>query len=162
MPPVFLNIDGIDSNLISYCVEIVDQTSSETLLDQCGIAVTEFTYPTPADDVCHALRVTVTPVNAVGNGERQQLVHYSPSSRKSCTYGPCSKTLLYWPMKSQAFVVRRVSSYISPLRFSGVGGGGGGGALPPFKTYPTFANERCEVSVEVVDPPLNTACVQLK
>ena len=81
-PPEQLN--GADS-LISYCIEILSLTSSEALLDECGLVVTELNYPFPANARCQALslRITITPVNAIGNGRSRSLFYDSPESCKS-------------------------------------------------------------------------------
>lgn len=84
MVPAYRNINGIskDGNTITYCVEILNQTSTETLLNRCGIVETEFSYSTPADGMCHALRFSVSPVNPVGEGDSKSLVYYSPPTCK--------------------------------------------------------------------------------
>ena len=53
---------------ITYCVDVVNSTSSATLHSQCGITETQFTYPLPPINECDAYTFTVTPVNLVGNG----------------------------------------------------------------------------------------------
>ena len=66
-PPFTLNINGVDPD-ITYCVDVVDSTSSTTLRSECGITETEFTHPL-LDAVCYSsLLLTVTPVNVVGRG----------------------------------------------------------------------------------------------
>ncbi len=58
---------------ITYCVDVVSSTS---LHSECGINVTEFTYPLPPRSWCDEYNFTVTPVNLVGNGTRES-VDYS-------------------------------------------------------------------------------------
>ena len=60
-----LNILELDQD-ITYCVKVADSTSA-MLDEQCGITVTEFTYPVIA---CDVLTFTVTPFNPVGSGEQ--------------------------------------------------------------------------------------------
>lgn len=59
--PLTLDLDSD----ITYCVEIVSSTSSQT---ECGIMGTNFTYPEPPRVDCSSINFTVTPVNVVGNG----------------------------------------------------------------------------------------------
>ena len=66
-PPFTLDIVGVDPD-ITYCVDVVDSTSSTTLRSQCDITDAEFTHPL-LDAVCYSsLILTVTPVNIVGRG----------------------------------------------------------------------------------------------
>ena len=65
--PFTLDVDSTNPD-ITYCVNVVNSTSSETLHRRCGITETHFTYPTPDNRQCPALLFTVTPVNRVGNG----------------------------------------------------------------------------------------------
>ena len=65
--PFTLDIRGVDPD-ITYCVGVVNSTSSSTLHSQCGITETEYEYPIPPDSACHDHMVTVTPVNPAGNG----------------------------------------------------------------------------------------------
>ena len=74
--PFTLDIAGVDAD-ITYCVGVVNSTSSSTLHSECGITETEYeyTHSIPLDAVCHDYRVTVTPVNVVGNGTSSTLVY---------------------------------------------------------------------------------------
>ena len=65
--PFTLDITGVDPD-ITYCVGVVNSTSSSTLHLECGITETEYEYPIPSDSACHDHMVTVTPVNHAGNG----------------------------------------------------------------------------------------------
>ena len=56
---------------VTYCVDVVSSASSATLHSDCGINVTEFTYPLTRRNGCDAYTFTVTPVNVVGNGTRK-------------------------------------------------------------------------------------------
>ena len=69
-PPFTLDIDGVDPDITGYCVDVVDSTSSVTLvlLSLCGINETEFSYTLPQDAVCHGYIFTTTPVNVAGRG----------------------------------------------------------------------------------------------
>ena len=71
--PFTLDIAGVDPD-ITYCVGVVNSTSSSTLHSQCGITETEYEYPIPPDSACHDHMVTVTPVNVVGNGTASTLM----------------------------------------------------------------------------------------
>ncbi len=63
--PFTLDITDADPD-ITYCVGVVNSTSSAT---QCGINVTEFTYPIPPRRIfCDEFEFIVIPVNVVGNG----------------------------------------------------------------------------------------------
>ena len=64
---------------ITYCVNVVTSTSSDTF---CGINETEFTYPVPPDSECYAALFTVTPVNVVGDGESQTVFYIGTETRK--------------------------------------------------------------------------------
>ena len=65
--PFSLDITDVDTD-ITYCVGVVNSTSSSTLHSQCGITETEYEYPIPPDSACRDHMVAVTPVNVVGNG----------------------------------------------------------------------------------------------
>ena len=66
--PFTLDIPGDPD--ITYCVGVVNSTSSSTLHSQCGITETGFSFSIPPDSACHnyTFTFTVTPVNGVGNG----------------------------------------------------------------------------------------------
>lgn len=51
---------------IKYCVDVVNKTSA--LLSECNITETRYTYNLPARSWCEVYRITVTPVNCLGNG----------------------------------------------------------------------------------------------
>ena len=65
--PFTLDITIVDAD-ITYCVSVVNSTSSLALHLECGITETEYEYPIPPDSACHDHMVTVTPVNPAGNG----------------------------------------------------------------------------------------------
>ena len=77
---VFLNwtapftLDIPDTDPITYCVDIVNSTSSATLHSECGINVTEYTY-LPPDSGCRDHVITVTPVNVVGRGQQSTILY---------------------------------------------------------------------------------------
>ena len=48
----------------TYCVDVVNSINMEALDSECGINMTEFTYPF----ICEEISFTVTPVNMAGNG----------------------------------------------------------------------------------------------
>ena len=73
-PPFSLDIDGVDPD-ITYCVDVINSTSSVTLHSECGITETEFSYPLPEDAVCHSYVLTITPVNVVGRGVSSSLTY---------------------------------------------------------------------------------------
>ena len=65
--PFTLDISKVDPD-ITYCVDVVNSTSSSTVLSECGIIETSFSFP--IGRVCDNLNYTftVTPVNRAGNG----------------------------------------------------------------------------------------------
>ena len=74
--PFTLDIAGVDPD-ITYCVSVVNSTSSSTLHSQCGITEAGFSFSIPPDSACHnyTFTFTVTPVNAVGNGTSSMYYH---------------------------------------------------------------------------------------
>ncbi len=68
-PPFSLDIPNVDPD-ITYCVGVVNSTSSLVINSQCGITDTQYNYTVSLDDImCDAYYIfTVTPVNIVGNG----------------------------------------------------------------------------------------------
>ena len=66
-PPFTLDITGVDPD-ITYCVDVINSTSSVTVHLECDITMTEFSYPLPQDAVCHSYVFTVSPNNVVGRG----------------------------------------------------------------------------------------------
>ena len=65
--PFTLDISNVDPD-ITYCVDVVNSTSLSTVLSECGITVTEFSFSIPLGRVCDNYTFTVTPVNRAGNG----------------------------------------------------------------------------------------------
>ena len=76
--PFTLDIIGVDPD-ITYCVDVVNSTSSATLQAMCGINETEFTYPITFLSACDTILFTVTPVNIVGNGTNHTVSYYDIS-----------------------------------------------------------------------------------
>ena len=72
--PFTLTIE-VGEDDISYCIDIINITSSSSLFSQCGINATQISLSLSLDDVCHVYRITVTPVNVVGRGERNSLIY---------------------------------------------------------------------------------------
>ncbi len=72
----------LDNQVITYCVDVVNSTSSATLHSECGITAPNFTYPIPRDSDCHAIMFTVTPVNVVGNGTNRTVSYSGIKMRK--------------------------------------------------------------------------------
>ncbi len=64
-PPFSLDIPGVDPD-ITYCVGVVNSTSSLVIHSQCGITDTQYNYTNNTE--CDTYTFTVTPVNIVGNG----------------------------------------------------------------------------------------------
>lgn len=71
-----------DDFSISYCVDVTNATSNLRLHSQCGISMTEFSYPVPPDSNCHKLLFTVTPVNVMGNGIGSTQLYFGVQNRK--------------------------------------------------------------------------------
>ena len=65
--PFSFDILDVDPD-ITYCVDVVNSSSSAVLYSQCGINVTMFMYPYPFHVGCKVFLFNVTPVNIVGNG----------------------------------------------------------------------------------------------
>ncbi len=63
-PP--FSLPGVE---ITYCVDVVNPTSSLVIDSQCGITDTQYNYTVFSYGiVCDTYTFTVTPVNVVGNG----------------------------------------------------------------------------------------------
>ena len=77
--PFTLDIRGVDPD-ITYCVGVVNSTSSSTLHSECDITETDYEYPIPPDSACHNYTFIVTPVNPVGNGTSTSM--YYPTECK--------------------------------------------------------------------------------
>ena len=80
--PFSLDIPNTDPD-ITYCVDVINSTSSTIIHSDCGITVTEYTYPIPLDNGCHDHAITVTPVNVAGNGQ-QETIFYSQALPGAC------------------------------------------------------------------------------
>lgn len=76
-----LDITGV-SHDTSYCVDVTNAASSLILYSQCGITMTEFTYPLPPDRICSIILFTVTPVNLAGNGVRNTVSYIEDTDCK--------------------------------------------------------------------------------
>ena len=66
--PFTLDITGEHPDIEGYCVDVMEASSSRTLLSECGITDTRFSYPIPSESLCSPVLHIVTPVNLVGNG----------------------------------------------------------------------------------------------
>ncbi len=65
--PFFLHVPY--ENIVSYCVGVINFTSSLEIDSQCGITDTQYNYRvSPTSTPCDIYTFTVTPVNVVGNG----------------------------------------------------------------------------------------------
>ena len=84
-PPFTLDITSEDPDITGYCVDVVDSTSSTTLLSQCGINETEYSYPLPQDAVCHSYVLSITPVNVIGRGISSSVL-YIGTEAGTCTH----------------------------------------------------------------------------
>ena len=82
--PFTLDIPNVDPD-ITYCVDVVNSTSSSRVLSECGITVTGFNFSLPVGRVCDNLNIsfTVTPVNRAGNGTAVTLGYSQDFSRMS-------------------------------------------------------------------------------
>ena len=70
--PFTLDIRQIDPDT-TYCVDVINSTSSEILHSRCEINANNFSYPVPPGSDCHATLFTVTPVNVVGSGTNKTI-----------------------------------------------------------------------------------------
>ena len=66
--PPTLDITGEDPDIVGYCVDVIDSTSS-VIYSECGITETEFYYPMPSDAPCTEYIFSVHGINAAGTGE---------------------------------------------------------------------------------------------
>ena len=80
--PFTLDISNVDHD-ITYCVDVVNSTSSSIVLSECGINVTGFNFSIPIGRVCDNYTFTVTPVNGAGNGTAVTLGYSQDFSRMS-------------------------------------------------------------------------------
>ena len=78
--PFTLDLPNMDPD-ITYCVDVVNSTSSATLHSQCGITETEFIYSNIPFACYLVLLFTVTPVNVVGNGTNQTVSYEVDNSK---------------------------------------------------------------------------------
>lgn len=70
IPPFSLDIPGVHPD-ITYCIDVINSTSSQLILSQCEIGVSQYNYPRPLsleNKACDVFIFIVTPVNVVGNG----------------------------------------------------------------------------------------------
>ena len=84
--PFTLDIPGYHD--ITYCMSMVNSTSSSTLHSQCGITETGFSFSIPPDSACHnyTFTFTVTPVNGVGNGTSSTYYYYLQGDCHFCIF----------------------------------------------------------------------------
>lgn len=73
--PFTLDISGVSPDISSYCLDVVNLTSSTTIYSECDISDTEFVYPEPPDNDCHVYGFTVTAINVVGSGEESTVFY---------------------------------------------------------------------------------------
>ncbi len=80
--PFTLDISGVDPD-ITYCVDVVNFTSSATLHSECGINRTEFTYLVVSTNAgCDIIQFIVNPINIVGNGTTSTISYFGAEYRK--------------------------------------------------------------------------------
>ena len=84
--PFTLDIPGDPD--ITYCVGVVNSTSSSILHSQCGITETGFSFSIPPDSACHnyTFTFTITPVNVVGNGTSSMYYHHLQGDCHFCIF----------------------------------------------------------------------------
>ena len=80
--PFTLDISNVDPD-ITYCVNVVNSTSSSIVLSECGITVTGFNFSIPLGRVCDNYTFIVIPFNLVGNGTAVTLGYSQDFSRMS-------------------------------------------------------------------------------
>ena len=71
-PPFTLDISDVEDDISGYCIDVVNINTSSSLFSQCGINATEIDFSLSLD-ACHIYRITVSPVNVVGQGEGNTL-----------------------------------------------------------------------------------------
>ena len=79
--PFTLDISNEEDDISGYCIDVINITSSSSLFSQCGINTTQISLPLSLDDACHVNRVTVSPENVVGRGERNAVIYSQIESR---------------------------------------------------------------------------------
>ncbi len=73
-PPFSLDITNVNPD-ITYCMGVVNSTSSLVIHSQCGITDTQYNYTvSPRSTPCDTYTFTVTPVNIVGNGTSASVI----------------------------------------------------------------------------------------
>ena len=94
--PFTLDISFVDPD-ITYCVGVVNSTSSSTLHSQCGITETVFSFSIPPDTACHnyMFTFTITPVNVVGNGTSLIYYHHLQGDTTICHVHVCYNNCIY-------------------------------------------------------------------
>ena len=65
--PFTRDITGVDPD-VTYCVYVINSTSSEILHSKCEITETEFSYAAPSFSGCSMFAFTITTVNIAGVG----------------------------------------------------------------------------------------------
>ena len=90
-PPFTLDITNVDPDITGYCVDVINSTSSVTLLSECGITETEFTYLMPPESYCYSTTFSffITPLNIVGRGEMATLFYREHLSSKISSVYNC-------------------------------------------------------------------------
>ena len=117
MPPFTLDIEDIHPDIDGYCVDIVDSVSMTTLYSECGLNMTEFSYPIPPENGCRLYINTITPVNTVGNGTRSAVFYRGTTGGELYT---CNAYSIVWMVA--CYLTLWVGPHFSGnlLHFSGV------------------------------------------
>ncbi len=71
-PPFTLNVNDLDPD-IDYCVEVFNLITLELLHSECGITITNYSYPIPPVGWCCGLIFTVTPISVAGRGAQSSV-----------------------------------------------------------------------------------------
>lgn len=81
-PPVLPDVTDSEIDA-TYCVEVNNSITAETLLLKCGINITNYNYTIPSDNWCYITYVTIISVNLAGEkGGRITTVYVGTDMRK--------------------------------------------------------------------------------
>lgn len=81
-PPFTLDIVAEHPDISGYCVDVVDTVAATMLHSECGISVSNYSYPIPPLSGCMTFIFTIIPVNIAGNGTAVSVMYFTATKGK--------------------------------------------------------------------------------
>ena len=81
-PPFSLDVMEVSDDELTYCINVTNATSLESLHTVCGVTVAEFVFSLPPLSWCGEINFIITPVNLAGRGPSSEIVYVPELNRE--------------------------------------------------------------------------------